>query len=73
MEADEHPFANKNVRLLIGLSGAVVALFVAFFFVPPGLTRWAIVGVAAVDVVVTPWILKRAAEQAEANEAQPTR
>jgi hypothetical protein len=72
MEADENPFANRNVRVLVGLSGAVVALFVAFFFIPPGTVRWVIVGVAAIDAVVTPQILKRAAEQSETSEAQPT-
>lgn len=73
MEADENPFANRNVRVALGLSSAAVALFVAFFFVPPGIVRWVIVGVATVDAVVTPWILKRASEQAESNEGQPTR
>jgi len=65
MDPQEHPFANPTIRVLIGLSGALVLVFIAFFVVEDALVRWLIVGVAAVDAVATPYILKQVVENAE--------
>lgn len=65
MDPPEHPFANPNVRILIGLSSALVLVFIAFFAVEDTLLRWLIVGIAAVDAVTTPYILKHVVENAE--------
>ncbi|ESP87934.1 hypothetical protein [Candidatus Halobonum tyrrellensis] len=56
----DSPFANPLLRYGIGLSGAVVIAFVALFFLE-GATRWIALGIAALDAVVTPMVLKRAA------------
>lgn len=65
MEPEDHPFANSNVRILLGLSSALVIVFVAFFFIEDTLMRWLLVGIAAVDAVTTPYILKMAVENAD--------
>lgn len=56
----DSPFENTLLRYGIGLSGAVVIAFVALFFLE-GTVRWIALGIAALDAVVTPTILKRAA------------
>ena len=68
MDSQAHPFENPNVRILIGLSGALVLVFIAFFVVEDTLLRWLIVAIAAVDAVATPYILKLTVENAETGE-----
>lgn len=68
MEAQEHPFANSNLRILLGLSSSLMLVFVAFVFVPGGILRWLLVAFAAVDVVLTPYMLKMVVANLEENE-----
>lgn len=63
-----HPFADPRVRALLGLSGGITILIVAFLFIEDQMVRWLLVGVAAVDVIVTPYMLKWVAEQAVHDE-----
>jgi hypothetical protein len=63
-----HPFADSRVRALLGLSGGITILIVAFLFIEEPMVRWLLVGVAAVDVIVTPYMLKWVAEQAGHDE-----
>lgn len=63
-----HPFADSRVRTVLGLSGGIMLVVVAFLFIEDTLVRWLLVGVAAVDVVVTPYMLKWFAQQAEYDE-----
>ncbi|ERG97701.1 MAG: hypothetical protein J07HQX50_01729 [Haloquadratum sp. J07HQX50] len=46
------------------LTGAAVAIGIAFFILDDQTVQFAIVGVAALYVLVTPQILKRAAREA---------
>jgi predicted Co/Zn/Cd cation transporter (cation efflux family) len=64
MDPEDHPFANSNVRILLGLSSALIVVFVAFFFIEDTILRWLMVAVAAMDAVATPYILKLAVEDA---------
>ena len=64
---EEHPFADRRVRSAMGLFSATIVLVVAFLFVD-GVVRWAMVGVAAIDLVATPYILGLAMEQQESDE-----
>jgi predicted Co/Zn/Cd cation transporter (cation efflux family) len=64
MDPEDNPFANSNVRILLGLSSALIVVFVAFFFVDDTMLRWLMVAIAAMDAVVTPYILKMAVEDA---------
>ena len=49
---------------MFGLSGAVVLAAFAVLFLE-GTIRWVILGIAVLDAVVTPRILKRTVENAE--------
>jgi hypothetical protein len=64
----DNPLADSRVRLFLGLSGGITILVVAFLFIEDPMVRWLLVAVAAVDVVLTPYMLKWAAEQAENDE-----
>ncbi|MFW6320849.1 MAG: hypothetical protein ACOC0Z_03280 [Halohasta sp.] len=55
-------FRNPAVRWAIGLQDAIVVAAVAYFFLD-GTTQVAAYVVAVFDLVATPLILKRAAEQ----------
>jgi hypothetical protein len=55
----QHPFANPLVRHGIGLSGAVVVALVAYLFLD-GTVQLVAYAIAALDLLVTPQILKRA-------------
>lgn len=55
----ENPFANPLVRHGIGVAGAVTIAFVAFAFLD-GTVRLVALGVAVLDLLVTPQVLKRA-------------
>ncbi|WP_313693093.1 hypothetical protein [Halorarum halobium] len=54
------PFENPAFRYGIGLSGALILAFVALSYFE-GTIRWIILGIAVLDALVTPMILKRAA------------
>lgn len=64
MDADEHPFADKRVRSLVGLSGGIVIAVVAFLYLE-GIAQWIGYGIAVLDVVITPYILGKAVEMEE--------
>jgi len=66
---DDNPLADARVRTLIGLSGAAVVAAVAILFLE-GTTRWIVLGVAALDAVVTPFILKQAVENDDESEEE---
>lgn len=55
------PLESPVIRYGIGIISASIAALVAFAFVD-GTIRWVILGVAAIDLVVTPQILRLAVE-----------
>lgn len=61
-EMRENPFADRRVRGLIGLSGGVLIAAIAVFFTEPPLT-WVLLGVAVLDVIVTPSLLGKSVSQ----------
>lgn len=64
VQADEsNPFADSRVRTVIGLSGGISLILVAFLVVEDPMLRWLMVAIAAVDVVATPYMLKYMSEQ----------
>lgn len=54
--AAENPLADKRVRSLVGLLSAGTIALVALLFLD-GLIRLVVLGVAAVDAVLTPYML----------------
>lgn len=62
-----NPLADRRVRSLMGLFSASIVVAVALLFVD-GTVRWIMLGVAAVDLVMTPYILGLAAEQSQQDE-----
>jgi hypothetical protein len=54
------PFDNPALSYGIGLSSAAVLAYVAFTFLD-GQVRWLVLGLAALEIVVVPQVLKRAA------------
>lgn len=54
------PFENPLLRYGVGVGGAAVIAFVALFLLE-GTARWVALGIAVLDAVVTPMVLKRAA------------
>ncbi|WP_132058070.1 hypothetical protein [Halorussus amylolyticus] len=60
----DSPFENPSLRYGLGLSSAAILVVVAFTFLE-GTIRWIVLGLAVLEVVVTPRILKMAAEQAD--------
>ncbi|MFC7057852.1 hypothetical protein [Halovenus salina] len=68
MSPEEHPFANSNVRILLGLMSSLTIVVVAVLFVDDALLTALMVGIAAVDAVVTPYVLGLAIENAESEE-----
>lgn len=68
MDPDEHPFANSNVRVLLGLMSSLSIVIVAVLFVDDTLLTGLMVAIAAVDAVVTPYMLGWIIENAESEE-----
>jgi hypothetical protein len=58
--AQGNPFSSPAVRYGIGASGALVVAFVAYAFLD-GTVQLVAYLIAALDLIVTPQILKRAA------------
>lgn len=57
------PFENPAVRYGIGLTSAVILVFVALVFLDgTGIIQWAVLGLAVLEFLVTPQILKMAVE-----------
>lgn len=63
----ENPLADRRVRSLLGLFSATMVVVVAVLFVD-GMIRWLMLGIAALDLVMTPYILGLAVEQEQADE-----
>ena len=57
----ENPLADRRVRSFLGISGAVIIAVVAIFFLD-GPIRYLVLGIAALDAIVTPYLLGRAIE-----------
>ena len=53
------PFERSAVRNGMGVGSALIIAFVAFAFFE-GTTRWLLLGVAVVELVVVPRVLKQA-------------
>ncbi|MFD1686944.1 hypothetical protein [Halobellus litoreus] len=53
------PFERPEIRNGMGIGSALIIAFVAFTFFE-GTTRWLLLGVAAVELVVVPRVLKGA-------------
>lgn len=70
MEAGDNLLANQNVRIAVGLMGSVTILVVAFLFIEPGPVRWALVAMAVIDAIGTPYILGLAVEHDEEEQTQ---
>jgi hypothetical protein len=62
--SETNPLADRRVRGAIGLSGALVVVFVAYFFLE-GTTQLVAYGIAVLDAVVTPIVLGKAVEQSD--------
>ncbi|NEU55854.1 hypothetical protein [Halorussus sp. MSC15.2] len=58
----DSPFENPAIRYGMGLSSAAVLVFVALSFLD-GITRWLVLGMAVLEVVLVPQLLKRAMAQ----------
>ena len=67
MNSQQNPLADRKIRFGLGISGAIIMAFVAFVYLD-GLARQLALIVAILDAVITPKILKRAAEQQNKDE-----
>jgi hypothetical protein len=56
-----HPFANPIVRHAVGATGAIAVAAVAYLFLD-GTAQLVAYAIAAIDLLVTPRILKRAVD-----------
>ncbi|RXK50551.1 hypothetical protein [Halorientalis pallida] len=71
--SETNPLADRRIRGAIGLSGALVVVFVAYFFLE-GTVQLVAYGIAVLDAIVTPIVLGKAVEQNEpAEEEDPSR
>lgn len=64
-ESETNLLSKPLFRYGIGVTSAAIVLAVAFFLIEDQTVRYLLVAVAASDLLVTPWILGRAAEQAD--------
>ena len=58
--SQQSPFANPVVRYAVGATGAIAVAAVAYLFLD-GTVQLVAYAIAALDLIVTPQILKRAA------------
>lgn len=58
-----HVFADRRVRALVGLSGGLAMAVVAVVAVEDPTVQWILLGGAALDAVITPYILGMVVEQ----------
>jgi hypothetical protein len=63
-----NPLQNPAVHYGMGLTSAAILLAVAFLFLD-GTMQYLVAGMAALEIVAVPQILKRAGEQAETADA----
>ncbi|ERG92278.1 MAG: hypothetical protein J07HQW1_02313 [Haloquadratum walsbyi J07HQW1] len=64
MSGQANILQNPLVHYGVPAVNAVIVLAVGFLFLDPGITRNLIFLIAAVEVLVVPWVLKRAGRQA---------
>jgi len=64
----EQPLADQRVRSLIGFAGGAMIAVVSVLFLEPPLT-WVGLGVAALDVTVTPYLLGKAVQTSETTDS----
>jgi len=67
MADQSNPLEDRRVRSALGLFSASIIAVVAVFFVD-GMLRWLMLGIAAIDLLATPYILGLAIEQAEEED-----
>lgn len=66
---ENHPFADSRVRSLVGLMGGITIAVVAVLFLE-GVIMWIALGIAVMDVIITPYLLKMVVEEArEADDS----
>lgn len=70
MDPEENPLANPNVRVMLGLMSSLTIVVVAVLFVDDTLLTGLMVAIAAVDAVVTPYVLGQAIENAEREQGE---
>lgn len=61
MEPKGNLLADRRFRSLVGLTGGIVIAVVSFLFLE-GIAQWIGYGIAILDVVLTPYLLGKAAE-----------
>lgn len=66
-ETEENLLMNPLFRHGVGFAGATIIAVIAFLFLE-GVAFWVALGVAAMDALVTPMFLKKAAEAEEESE-----
>jgi hypothetical protein len=64
---EQNPLEDRRIRSMMGLFSATIVVVIAIL-VADGMLRWLMLGIAAVDLVATPYILGLAAKQAETDE-----
>ncbi len=70
MAEQQNLLLNPFFRYGMPAMSAVVIVAMAFLIIEDQIVRMAMLLVAAVDIVVTPWVLKRAGEE-QATDSQP--
>jgi hypothetical protein len=70
MAEQQNLLLNPVFRYGMPAMTAVVIVAMAFLIIEDQLVRMTMLVVAAVDIVVTPWVLKRAGEE-QAADSQP--
>jgi hypothetical protein len=70
MADQQNLLLNPLFRYGMPAMSAVVIVAMAFLIIEDQIVRMAMLLVAAVDIVVTPWVLKRAGEE-QATDLQP--
>jgi len=70
MSDQQNLLLNPLFRYGMPAMTAVVIVAMAFLIIEDRIVRMAMLLVAAVDIVVTPWVLKRAGEE-QATDSQP--
>ncbi|WP_424017244.1 hypothetical protein ACOZ4N_15355 [Halorientalis pallida] len=67
--SETNPLADRRIRGAIGLSGALVVVLVAYFFLE-GTVQLVAYGIAVLDAIVTPFVLGKVAEQNERADGE---
>ena len=68
---ENNPFADSRVRSLVGLMGGIMIAVIAVLFLE-GTLMWLALGIAVLDVILTPYLLKMSVEEAAESEESTT-